>query len=120
MGNPHAVLAVDDPREAPVATLGPAIERHPRFPQAANVGFMQVLARDRIALRVWERGVGETAACGTGACAAVAVGRARGWLDRRVTAALTGGELVIEWAGADNPLWMTGAAETAFQGTLAE
>ena len=120
IGNPHAVLVVDDTASAPVSTLGPEIEYHPRFPRRANVGFMQVVAADRIALRVWERGVGETDACGTGACAAVAVGRDRGWLDRRVTAALPGGELVIEWAGTDNPLWMTGPAETAFEGTLVE
>ncbi len=118
MGNPHAVLTVDDTRAAPVSKLGPEIECHPRFPRRANVGFMQVVTRDRIVLRVWERGVGETAACGTGACAAVAVGRDRGWLAPRVTAGLPGGELVIEWTGADNPLWMTGAAETAYQGTL--
>ena len=119
MGNPHAVIAVDDASHAPVTTLGPAIEHHPRFPRGVNVGFMHVLAPDRIGLRVWERGAGETAACGTGACAAVAVGRDRGWLAARVSAALPGGELVIEWAGADNPLWMTGAAETVFEGTLA-
>lgn len=120
LGNPHAVLTVDDPVHAPVLTLGPEIEHHRRFPRRANVGFMQVVASDRIALRVWERGVGETAACGTGACAAVAVGRDRDWLDARVTVMLPGGELVIEWTGTDNPLWMIGAAETVFQGTLVE
>lgn len=119
IGNPHAVLCVEDVAGAPVTELGPEIEHHPRFPRRTNVGFMQVLDRDRIALRVWERGAGETAACGTGACGAVAVGRQRGWLDARVTVALPGGELVIDWAGADNPLWMTGAAETTFYGTLA-
>ncbi len=119
MGNPHAVLRVDDVARAPVRELGPEIEHHPRFPRRTNVGFMRVLDRRRIALRVWERGAGETAACGTGACGAVAVGRQRGWLDASVTVALPGGELVIDWVGADNPLWMTGAAETAYYGTLA-
>ena len=120
MGNPHAVLCVERVETAPVAQLGPAIERHPRFPNNANVGFMQIANRGHIRLRVWERGAGETAACGTGACAAVALGRHRHWLDESVTVALPGGELVITWAGADNPLWMTGPAETAFHGTLAE
>jgi len=119
MGNPHAVLRVDDLVAAPVRELGPVIQHHERFPRRANVGFMRVIDRERIALRVWERGAGETAACGTGACAAVAVGRLRGWLDERVVVALPGGELVIDWAGADNPLWMTGTAETAFHGEIA-
>ena len=118
MGNPHAVLTVDDVDQAPVAELGPAIEHHPRFARGVNVGFMQVLAADRVRLRVWERGAGETAACGTGACAAVAVGRVRGLLDEQVSVHLPGGELVIAWPGPDNPLWMTGPAETAFFGTL--
>lgn len=118
MGNPHAVIAVDDVDDAPVTTLGPRIERHPAFPQRANVGFVQRLAPDRVRLRVWERGAGETCACGTGACAAVAVGRRRGELDERVTVVLRGGELVIAWAGDDNPLWMVGPAETVFEGTL--
>ena len=119
MGNPHAVLRVADVASAPVTVAGPEIEHHPRFPRRANVGFMQVDAPDRIRLRVWERGAGETAACGTGACAAVAVGHERGWLEARVTVQLPGGELVIDWAGGDNPLLMTGPAETAFHGTLA-
>ncbi|MEX2576108.1 MAG: diaminopimelate epimerase, partial [Halofilum sp. (in: g-proteobacteria)] len=89
-----------------------------RFPAGANVGFMQVLAPDRVRLRVWERGVGETSACGSGACAAAAVGRLRGRLGEAVSVQLPGGELVIEWPGPDNPLWMTGPAETAFLGTL--
>lgn len=118
IGNPHAVLQVDDVATAPVTELGPAIERHPRFPRRANVGFMQRLAPDRIRLRVWERGVGETAACGTGACGAVAVGRRLGLLGDAVTVELPGGELVIEWAGGDNPLWMTGPATRVFEGTL--
>ncbi|MEX1080593.1 MAG: diaminopimelate epimerase [Halofilum sp. (in: g-proteobacteria)] len=118
MGNPHAVIEVADVDSAPVATAGPAIEHHPRFPAGANVGFMQVLAPDRVRLRVWERGVGETSACGSGACAAAAVGRLRGRLGEAVSVQLPGGELVIEWPGPDNPLWMTGPAETAFLGTL--
>jgi diaminopimelate epimerase len=120
MGNPHAVLRVEDVAAAPVRELGPVIEHHGRFPRRTNVGFMQVIDRGRILLRVWERGAGETAACGTGACGAVAVGCLWGLLDTSVTVALPGGELVIDWAGTDNPLWMTGAAETAFYGTLAQ
>jgi len=119
MGNPHAVLLVDDAGRAPVTTLGPAIERHPRFPQRANVGFVQVHTPAHIRLRVWERGAGETLACGTGACAAVAVGRRQGLLGESVTVDLAGGALVIDWAGGDNPLWMTGPATTVFEGTLA-
>ncbi len=119
MGNPHAVIEVEDADTAPVARVGPVIEHHPRFPAGANVGFMQVLAPDRVRLRVWERRAGETAACGSGACAAAAIGRARGLLQETVSVHLPGGELVIEWPGPDNPLWMTGPAETAFVGTLA-
>ncbi len=118
LGNPHAVLRVDDVEKAPVAELGPGIEHHPRFPHGANVGFLQVESSVRARLRVWERGAGETAACGTGACAAAAVGRSWGLLDPQASLQLRGGELVIEWPGPDNPLWMTGAAETAFYGTL--
>lgn len=120
MGNPHAVLEVEDVETAPVTGLGPRIEHHPRFPHRANVGFAQYLGRDRLRLRVWERGAGETAACGTGACAAVAVGRRRNRLDDSVVVVLNGGELVIDWAGGDNPLWMTGTATTVFEGTLTE
>lgn len=119
MGNPHAVLEVEDVTLAPVTELGPLIERHARFPHRANVGFVQFLDRGRVRLRVWERGVGETAACGTGACAAVATGRRRDRLDDSVVVALNGGELVIDWAGGDNHLWMTGPATTVFEGTLA-
>lgn len=118
MGNPHAVLAVEDTGCASVTELGPAIEHHPRFPQRANVGFMQIEDSERIRLRVWERGVGETAACGTGACAAVAVGRHQGFLAESVTVELAGGALVIDWAGGDNPLWMTGPATTVFEGSI--
>ena len=118
MGNPHAVLQVEDVDAAPVARLGPAIEHHPRFPQRANVGFMQILDRDHIRLRVFERGVGETEACGTGACAAVAVGRLQGLLDGEVQVSLPGGDLVISWAGEGAPLYMTGPAERVFEGSI--
>jgi len=118
MGNPHAVLRVASLDDAPVQRLGPLIERHPRFPSRVNVGFMQVMARDLIRLRVFERGTGETLACGTGACAAVAVGRRRGWLDPRVRVVLPGGELVINWPGADQPVWMSGPAERVFDGEI--
>ncbi|HEB98919.1 MAG TPA: diaminopimelate epimerase [Thiotrichales bacterium] len=118
MGNPHAVLRVEDVSEAPVARLGPAIEHHPRFPQRANVGFMQILDRGRIRLRVFERGVGETEACGTGACAAVVVGRLQGLLDEEVQVSLPGGDLVISWAGEGAPLYMTGPAERVFEGSI--
>jgi diaminopimelate epimerase len=119
MGNPHAVLAVQDLEHAPVATLGPAIEHHARFPQRTNVGFMQRLAADRIRLRVHERGVGETLACGTGACAAVVWGRLTGELGERVTVELPGGRLVIEWPGGDAPVWMTGPAVSVYRGEIA-
>jgi diaminopimelate epimerase len=118
MGNPHAVQVVDDVGSAPVATQGPLIERHPRFPQRVNAGYMQVLARDRLRLRVYERGAGETLACGTGACAAVVAGIRRGLLDTIVAVATRGGDLTIEWHGADNPVYMTGPAETVFEGDI--
>ena len=118
MGNPHAVLLVDDVTTAPVATLGPLIESHPRFPQRVNAGFMAVRGRDRIDLRVYERGAGETLACGTGACAAVVSGRLRGLLDERVRVRLPGGELVISWLGEGAPVWMTGPATHVFDGKL--
>jgi len=118
MGNPHAVLLVEDVDSAPVARLGPPIEHHPRFPQRVNAGFMQVLAPDHIRLRVHERGVGETLACGTGACAAVVSGRLRGLLDTRVRVTLPGGDLVIEWRGAGRPVLMTGPAERVFEGEI--
>jgi diaminopimelate epimerase len=119
MGNPHAVLLVDDLAAAPVAALGPRIEHQPRFPQRVNAGFMQVIDREQIALRVYERGAGETLACGTGACAAVAVGRRWGLLADRVWVKLPGGDLVIQWAGRSEPLWMTGPAVTVFDGEIA-
>ncbi len=118
MGNPHAVLLVADLDRAPVQRLGPLIEAHPRFPQRVNVGFMQVLAPDHIRLRVFERGAGETLACGTGACAAVVVGRLRGLLDERVRVSLPGGDLVIEWRGRARAVGMTGPAERVFQGEI--
>ena len=118
MGNPHAVLRVDDIDTAPVAELGPRLESHPRFPQRVNVGFMQVVANDAIKLRVYERGAGETLACGTGACAAVVAGQVQGWLDQTVKVSLAGGELVIRWQGGDNSLYMTGPATHVFEGQI--
>jgi diaminopimelate epimerase len=119
MGNPHAVQVVDDVDAAPVLTEGPLIERHARFAQRVNVGYMQVLDRGRIRLRVFERGAGETLACGTGACAAVVAGIRRGLLDSPVRVQTRGGELTIRWDGADNALsavFMTGPAVTVFEG----
>ena len=116
MGNPHAVQVIDDVESAPVTVQGPIIERHPRFPQGANAGYMQVMGRANIRLRVWERGVGETLACGTGACAAVVTGIRRGLLDARVSVATRGGTLTIRWAGDGAPVQMTGPAETVFEG----
>lgn len=118
MGNPHAVIAVPDVASAPVATLGPVLERHERFPRRANIGFMQVLGRDHIRLRVFERGAGETQACGTGACAAVVVGRRWQLLGPEVTVELPGGRLDIRWDGPGQPVWMTGEAVTVYEGTL--
>jgi diaminopimelate epimerase len=118
MGNPHAVMRVDDVTAAPVATLGPLVEAHARFARRVNAGFMQLLSRSEIALRVHERGAGETLACGTGACAAVVAGVRAGWLDARVDVHTRGGVLTIEWAGADSHVLMTGPAETAFEGEI--
>jgi diaminopimelate epimerase len=118
MGNPHAVQVVDDVDAAPVATQGPLIEGHARFPRRVNAGYMQVVDRHAIALRVYERGAGETLACGTGACAAVVAGIRRGLLASPVRVATRGGELTIAWAGADNPVLMTGPAETVFEGEI--
>lgn len=118
MGNPHAVLEADDVDGAPVATLGPRLEHHPRFPRRANVGFMQVMGRDHVRLRVFERGVGETLACGTGACAAVVVGRIQGRLDDAVCVELPGGSLQIRWNGEGEPVLMTGPAVRSFEGCL--
>lgn len=118
MGNPHAVQEVPDVDAAPVRTQGPLIERHPRFPKRVNAGFMQVVDRGRIRLRVWERGAGETLACGTGACAAVVAGIRLGRLDRRVDVETRGGLLTIEWDGGTGPVLMTGPAVTVFEGEL--
>jgi diaminopimelate epimerase len=118
MGNPHAVQVVPDVDLAPVGTQGPLIEGHPRFPQRVNAGYLHVVDRHRIALRVYERGAGETLACGTGACAAVVAGIRLGLVDSPVVVATRGGELTIHWAGADNPVYMTGPAETVFEGEI--
>jgi diaminopimelate epimerase len=118
MGNPHAVLRVDNVDTAPVATLGPAIEHHPRFPKGVNVGFMQVVSPQQIRLRVFERGSGETLACGTGACAAVASGIRQGFLKSPVRVQLPGGELEIAWPAEDASLIMTGPAERVFDGRI--
>ena len=116
MGNPHAVLTVPAVAAAPVATLGPALERHPRFPKRVNVGFLELVSRREVRLRVYERGAGETQARGTGACAAVAVGRRRGQLDPEVRVSVRGGELRVNWAGAGEHIWLTGPAEISFAG----
>jgi diaminopimelate epimerase len=118
MGNPHAVQRVADTEKAPVATQGPLIEHHPRFPGRVNAGYMQVLDRGRIRLRVWERGAGETLSCGTGACAAVVSGIRRGLLDSPVRVETRGGALTISWAGGDNAVWMKGPAQIAFEGQV--
>jgi len=116
MGNPHALVEVDAVDSAPVAVLGPQIEHAQAFPQRCNVGFAQVLSRGAIRLRVWERGVGETLACGSGACAAVAVLRRRDKLDAEVRVALPGGELGLRWDGPGHPVWMRGPAAFVFEG----
>jgi diaminopimelate epimerase len=118
MGNPHAVQVVPDAEKAPVATQGPLLERHPRFPNRVNAGYMQILDRGRIALRVWERGAGETLSCGTGACAAAVAGISRKLLDSPVRVQTRGGTLTISWAGGDNAVWMKGPAETVYDGTI--
>jgi diaminopimelate epimerase len=121
MGNPHAVQRVDDVDTAPVAAVGPLVERHVRFPQRVNASFLQVLSRSEVRLRVFERGAGETLACGTGACAAVVAGIRLGWLDACVEVQALGGRLTIEWAGAqrlDAPVLLTGPAEFVFEGEI--
>jgi len=118
MGNPHVVLRVDSTSTAPVETLGPQLEAHPRFPKRVNVGFMQIVDRRQIKLRVFERGVGETLACGTGACAAVVIGIQQGLLDNQVQVSLPGGELSIQWAGEGSPVHMTGPATHVFEGSI--
>ena len=118
MGNPHVVLQVPDVKSAPVGQFGPSIERHPRFPNRTNVGFMQIVSRDHILLRVFERGAGETLACGTGACAAVAVGQRLGSLDAQVRVDLPGGTALVSWEGPGQHIWLTGPATTVFTGSI--
>jgi diaminopimelate epimerase len=119
MGNPHAVQRVEDVDTFPVLVQGPLIENHPAFPNRVNAGFMQIVSRKQIKLRVFERGVGETLACGTGACAAVVLGIRQGWLDNRVDVLAPGGVLTIEWAAqADSPVLMTGPATSVFEGEI--
>ena len=119
MGNPHAVTLVEDINQAPVNTLGPEIEAYPEFPQHVNAGFMQVISRSEIHVRVYERGAGETLACGSGACAAVVVGRLWDLLDEKVKVHLTGGTLNIVWEGDGQPVMMTGPAKTVYEGEIA-
>ena len=116
MGNPHAVQIVTDVDRAPVTSEGPLIERHPRFPQRANAGYMQILDRRHVRLRVYERGAGETLACGTGACAAVVAGAVRGLLDQKVTVTTRGGDLGISWTGGNTAVMMAGPAVTVYEG----
>lgn len=118
MGNPHLVYIVDQVASAPVATWGPLLESHPSFPEQVNVGFMEIVSHNEINLRVFERGVGETLACGTGACAAVVSGRLRHILEAEVTVHLPGGDLQIEWLGKGYPVMMTGPATTVFEGSI--
>jgi diaminopimelate epimerase len=118
MGNPHAVMRVDSAEHAPVEELGPQIEGHERFPRRVNAGFMEVVSRGHIRLRVYERGSGETLACGSGACAAVVAGIRLGWLDDTVDVDTRGGRLTIQWAGPGHPVLMTGPAVTVFQGEI--
>jgi diaminopimelate epimerase len=118
LGNPHAVQIVSDVERAPVRSQGPLIERHPSFPKRVNAGFMQIVDRGHVRLRVWERGAGETLACGSGACAAAVAGRLRGLLDATVEMSLTGGRLRIRWDGEGQPVWMTGPAVTVYEGTI--
>jgi diaminopimelate epimerase len=119
MGNPHLVVPVESVETAPVEWLGPLLESHSMFPERVNAGFMQVVDRNHIRLRVYERGSGETLACGTGACAAVAVARSWGLLDDEVTVSLRGGDLSVRWAGEGESLWMIGPAVTVFEGVIA-
>jgi diaminopimelate epimerase len=118
MGNPHVVIQVPAVAEAPVDTVGPAVENHARFPRRTNVGFMEVVDRDHIRLRVFERGVGETRACGTGACAAAVIGQRLGLLGQDVAVDLPGGRLHIQWRGPGTHVWMSGPAVDVYEGTL--
>jgi diaminopimelate epimerase len=116
IGNPHAVIRVASVADAPVDTVGPAMENHARFPRRVNVGFVEIVSPEHIRLRVFERGTGETLACGTGACAAVAIGRRHGPLADEVRVDTRGGRLIVGWRGAGEPIWLTGPAETSFEG----
>jgi diaminopimelate epimerase len=118
IGNPHAVIRVRSVQDAPVDTVGPAMENHARFPRRVNVGFLEIVAPGHVRLRVFERGAGETQACGTGACAAVAVGRRHGPLAEEVRVDVPGGRLIVQWPGPGEPIWLTGPAETAFEGQV--
>ena len=118
MGNPHAVQIVEDINHLPILAEGSLIESHPRFPKNVNAGYMQIVNREHINLRVYERGAGETLSCGTGACAAVVAGITRGLLDSKVTVSTTGGNLSICWKGSNNPVWMTGPAISVFDGEI--
>lgn len=118
MGNPHAVLTVNNIGSAPVEELGPLLERHELFPERANIGFMEILSRDHIGLRVYERGAAETLACGSGACAAVVIGIEQNKLDHTVTVDLPGGSLIINWPGRGSPVYMTGPAVSVFEGSI--
>ncbi|MGY4534650.1 diaminopimelate epimerase [Pseudomonas sp. TE3786] len=118
MGNPHGVLRVDDVDSAPVHTLGPKLEHHPRFPNRANIGFLQVIDRHHAKLRVWERSAGETQACGSGACAAAVAAISQGWMDSPVQLELLGGRLFLEWAGPGHPVMMTGPAVRVYEGQV--
>lgn len=116
MGNPHVVIQVEDIGAAPIAVLGPKLESHARFPERVNVGFMEYMSRNRIKLRVYERGAGETLACGSGACAAMVIGQVQGLLDTAVDVDLPGGTLHISWLGENHPVWMVGPASIVFKG----
>lgn len=118
MGNPHCIIQTPLISQAPVASVGPLIAKHQRFPEGTNVEFMEIIDRSHIQLRVYERGVGETLACGSGAAAAVASGHLRGLLDNKVEVTLPGGNLSVEWEGMNKPLWLTGAAQRVFDGTV--
>jgi len=118
VGNPHAVIRVASVADAPVDTVGPAMENHARFPRRVNVGFVEIVSPEHIRLRVFERGTGETLACGTGACAAVAIGRRAGALADEVRVDMLGGRLIVGWSGPGSPIWLTGPAETSFEGQV--
>ena len=118
MGNPHAVIKVDNLESAPVETLGPHLENHAFFPERANIGFMQIINRQHLRLRVFERGSGETLACGTGACAAMVIARQQGLIDSQATVSLPGGDLSISWEGDNHPVMMTGPATYVFEGQI--